>query len=77
VIKYEEICDPDSCWNKADYDERLFVLLARDVTTPKTIRFWITERIKAGKNKPDDHQIRSAEKLADLIEAELKVKGKL
>jgi phage terminase Nu1 subunit (DNA packaging protein) len=77
MIKYQEISDPNSCWNKARNGERVFVLLARDISTPKTIRDWAAERIRLGKNKPDDEQIKEALEQADLIEAELRVHGKI
>jgi hypothetical protein len=42
----------------------LFVLMDRDVAAPQTIRFWIHERIRLGKNSPHDNQICEAERCA-------------
>ncbi len=43
--------------NKADANEMTFVLLARDIAAPVTIRAWVEERIRLGKNHRDDAQI--------------------
>lgn len=50
--------------SRAREDEMTFVLLARDVAAPATIRFWMAERIRLGKNKPGDAQIVEAETCA-------------
>jgi hypothetical protein len=68
MTKQNELDDPRSCFNKARMDERMFVTLERDVAAPGTIRFWITERIRLGKNKKGDSQLVEAEKLAMEIE---------
>lgn len=70
MLKHAEASDPFSCWNKARDDERVFVLLARDVAAPGTIRKWVTERIALGKNQPGDPQIQEALACAALMEAE-------
>ena len=54
MIKATEKADGRSCWNRAENNEMVFVLLGRDVAAPEAIRAWIRERIKLGKNKPDD-----------------------
>lgn len=59
--KLEELTNPDSCLNRARYSEMLFVLLGRDPAAPAAIRAWIEERIRLGKNRPDDAQILGAE----------------
>jgi hypothetical protein len=69
--KVDEIADKSSCLNRAADTEWLFVLLGRDVATPSTIRFWCTERIVLGKNKPNDNQIVDAMYCADQIERAL------
>ena len=38
MIKRDETDYSESCWNKARDNERLFVLLARDVAAPAAIR---------------------------------------
>lgn len=70
MIKRDEIEHPESCFNKAQDGERLFVMLARDPAAPPAIRLWIAERIRLGKNKPDDAQIREAEECARRMEIE-------
>jgi len=66
--KIKEIQDPTSCWNKAMPTEQLFILLGRDQTAPATIRFWANERLRLGKNKISDLQIKEALQLAVLLE---------
>jgi hypothetical protein len=60
MIKTEELSNPQSCMSRAKYDEMTFVLLGRDAAAPVAILAWIDERIRLGKNKPDDPQIREA-----------------
>ncbi len=68
MIKRDEIDHPESCLNRARDEERLFVLRARDPAAPAAIRAWIKERLRLGKNKPGDEQIRSAYEDASLME---------
>lgn len=58
------------CMAKAREDEMTFVLLARDESAPATIRFWIAERIRRGKNQPGDAKLVEAEECALVMEAE-------
>jgi hypothetical protein len=58
--KRNELADANSCLNRAGEDEYVFVLLARDAAAPIAIRAWIDERIRLGKNEPEDAQIREA-----------------
>lgn len=69
--KYQET-NPliDSCLNRAHSREMLFVLLARDPAAPVAIRAWIEERIRLGKNTPNDSQIREAQDCAFTMEQE-------
>lgn len=69
MTKRENIEDPNSCWNKAECDEEVFVLLARDPAMAGTIRDWIERRIKLGLNERDDPKLVSAEAEAQRIEA--------
>lgn len=48
--KREELTNPNSCFSRAGMEEMVFVLLARDVAAPSTIRHWVNERITCGKN---------------------------
>jgi hypothetical protein len=58
------------CMAKARDDELTFVLLGRDRAAPTAIRAWIAERVRIGKNRPDDPQILEAEECARMMEAE-------
>jgi hypothetical protein len=60
--KRDELTDPTSCISRARDDEWTFVLLERDAAAPATVRFWIEERIRLGKNSPTDPQIIEAER---------------
>jgi hypothetical protein len=62
MIKRKEDSDPKSCWNRADEEEIVFVLLARDPAAPQAILAWIKERIRLGKNKAGDAQLNEASK---------------
>lgn len=66
--KRDELTDPKSCMSRARDDEMTFVLLGRDAAAPSTIRAWIAERLRLGKNKPDDPQIVEAEQCAAKME---------
>lgn len=68
--KHQEVSDPGSCLSKAGENEMLFVLLGRDAAAPATIRAWIAERIRTGKNQPDDPKILEAERCAQTMEQE-------
>lgn len=68
MLKRNELANSKSCLNRAADDEMLFVLLARDAAAPATIRFWIAERIRLGKNKADDDQVLEAEECARRME---------
>lgn len=66
--KNRELSDPNSCWNKAEPGEIVFVLLERDISTPATIRDWCRRRIMHGKNVEEDPQIQEALECAKRIE---------
>ncbi len=67
--KSDELTNPASCMSRADADEWTFVLLGRDATAPATIRFWVSERCRIGKNRPTDPQIVEALACAASMEA--------
>lgn len=73
--KWEELSRPDSCLLRAHTDEMTFVLLGRDIAAPATIRFWIGERLRLGKNRPDDAQLVEAEQCAQVMESERAAAG--
>ena len=60
MMKYLEFHLADSCWNRADHNEIIFVLLARDGAAQVAIQAWCEERIRLGKNAPGDPQILEA-----------------
>lgn len=60
MIKTKELSEPTSCWNKADADELLFVLMGRDAAAPVAIEVWVQERIRLGINQAGDAQIAEA-----------------
>ena len=68
MTKVNEICDNKSCFNKAQPNEFLFILLDRDKAFSTTIRAWVNERIRLGLNCLEDNQIQEAINLANLVE---------
>lgn len=68
--KHQELTDPTSCMSRARDDEMTFVLLGRDRAAPEAVEAWINERIKIGKNKPDDPQILEAKEWVATVKAE-------
>lgn len=42
MLKCLELRNPKSCLNKADTDEPIFVLRAKDLCAPQTLRLWAT-----------------------------------
>ena len=72
--KFWELTNPHSCMFRAKDQEMTFVLLGRDLAAPVAIRAWIAERIRLGKNQPDDAQIIEAEACARTMESELQNK---
>jgi hypothetical protein len=60
MIKRDELANPNSCLNRAADNEPIFVLRGKDVAIQETIRNWIRERIRLGKNKINDTQISEA-----------------
>ncbi len=70
MIKRDELSNPGSCMSRALPHERTFVVLARDITAPATIREWCRLRCIRGLNLPKDPQITEALQCADLMETE-------
>ena len=62
--KYLEVSEPTSCLSRAEPDEPVFVLLARDIVAPAAIEYWVFHRCANGKNNPGDAQIIEALTLA-------------
>jgi hypothetical protein len=70
--KIEELSNPNSCMSRAKDNELTFVLLGRDITAPSVIRYWVSERIRLGKNEATDPQIIEALECAETMEKERK-----
>lgn len=68
--KRDELSRPRTCMNSAHPEEMTFVLLGRDAAAPIAIRAWVAERLRLGKNQPDDVQITEALECAATMEAE-------
>jgi len=68
--KVDEVAHPDSCLNRANDDEMLFVLLGRDKTFPEVVRFWVERRVYHGLNDIRDPQIKDALATARRVEVE-------
>lgn len=68
MYKFEELSNPSSCMSRASESEMTFVLLARDSAAPFAIRAWVDERIRLGKNKACDKQIRESLACARIME---------
>ena len=68
--KQFEQTDPQSCLNRSQNNEMLFILRGHDVCAPETIRDWCARRILRGKNKLEDQQIQEALANARIMEQE-------
>lgn len=64
--KSEELSNPNSCINKSDDGEWLFVLCARDRHSPAAVRKWADE-YEAGGGRPE--KVAEARACADKMEA--------
>lgn len=67
MTKTQELNNPLSCINRARPNEMVFVLLARDLAAAQTIIFWCAERVRVGKNNPDDPEILEALSVASIM----------
>lgn len=68
MLKCLEIARPDSCWNKAQDGELVFVLLERDASAARAVRTWCSDRLSRGLNQPNDPQIQEALNWAETAE---------
>jgi len=64
VTKQDEIRNPNSCLNKAGESEPIFVLRAKDLTSPNIIRSWA----ELNKGTLDKEKYYEAIELADKME---------
>lgn len=72
MIKVNELESPNSCLNKANDAEMIFVLRAHDYYAGDTIRYWVSLRVANGKNTPDDPEIIEALACADTMDIQNK-----
>jgi hypothetical protein len=70
VRKQFELTDPESCLNRSQNNEMIFILRGHDVAAPGVIRGWVMLRIAMGKNKLEDKQIQEALSCAAIMERE-------
>jgi len=70
--KRDELADPSSCLNRSADDEMLFVICGRDPAAIDTVRHWIEQRIRLGKNVRGDRKIAEAELWIKILEDEKK-----
>lgn len=63
-----ELNQETSCFNRAESNEPMFILLGRDPVAAMLIREWCKRRLDFGKNKFDDAQILEALRLADRMD---------
>lgn len=68
MLKLQEANRPDSCWNKAQDDEIVFVLRSRDKAMAATIRGWAEMRVKLGLNAENDPKILEALAIAAVVD---------
>lgn len=68
--KHDELSLKSTCLQSAHQNEMVFVLLSRDAAAPSTIRFWVEERLRLGKNVRTDEQIVEALACALTMESE-------
>jgi hypothetical protein len=70
VRKKDELSKAHTCMQHAHPEEMVFVLLSRDAAAPATIRAWVAERLRLGKNIDTDPQIAEALECARVMETE-------
>lgn len=68
--KKDELSKTNTCMSSAHPEEMTFVLIGRDAAAPAAIRAWVSERIRIGKNRPNDPQIVEALQCANTMEEE-------
>lgn len=68
--KSDELSGEHTCMGTAHPREMVFVMLSRDAAAPAAIRFWVSERIRLGKNVEGDAQTTEALECARVMEEE-------
>lgn len=68
MIKRDELSNPNSCLNKAEPDEIVFVLRAKDESAPVAIQAWINHRLETGKNFAHDQKILDAQECIQMMQ---------
>lgn len=69
MTKRELIDDQNSCLNRAEEDEPVFVLLGRDTAAARAILDWVNERVSLGLNKIGDTKMDNAIEVARQMRA--------
>ncbi len=81
MIKHMELAELNSCLNKAEDDEPIFVLRAKDPVAVATILHWCNLRVENGKNQPGDAKLAEAMRLCNQIaewrEAQLRANNQI
>ncbi len=67
MIKHMELAELNSCLNKADDDEPIFVIRAKDPCAVATILAWCNFRVENGYNQPGDAKLTEAMGLTNQI----------
>jgi len=67
AIKGTEIADPNSCLNRADDDEPIFVLRAKDLLAAKLVEDWAARAVLEGCH--EDAKIQGAYRFAQAMRA--------
>lgn len=67
AIKAKEMTDPNSCLNRSDPEEPLFILRGQDIRAPGIVRVWAVEF--ATRHGFDHPKYVEAIKVADAMEA--------
>lgn len=76
MIKKDEVASPNSCLNRAQEDEPVFVLLGRDKSAPVAIRAWIFNRLATGKSAENSPEIIEARAFALTMEKYAEGRGR-
>lgn len=65
-----------NCYERAEPDEPMFVLLGRDPVASFVVRYWAELRCMVGSNKPSDEQVQGALRDANMMEEWARKLGK-
>lgn len=74
MLKKEEMTILGSCLQKAEDEEMVFVLLARDPCASMAVDMWCDLRVACGKNKETDQEILEARDAARQMRAQYRAR---